>query len=229
MKKITTLFLFLSLVLSSTRASVGGTITTNPATIVANMPFVISYDGTGTNFTNWTPQCFIHVWLLPKAEMTFTGDYAPAWISCNSDADYLAIDTKYKMTHDGIANSGKYSISISNLYTYFNVLDEDKSKIDKFGIIVRAQYSGDNNQTNDFLLSVTNPSTELADVTEKYVLNTENEIITVNFNGTASIQLYTITGQLLHSATVSNQFTQNIKQGAYILKINGDVHKILVK
>jgi hypothetical protein len=159
MRTIFTLFMALFMASSMAFAGEAGTLTPTPNPIVPNTSVTINYDGTGTNFANWTPRCFIHVWLVPKAGQTFIGNYAPAWTTCNSEGEYDALDAKYKMTHDGTANSGKYAITIANLYTFFGVLEEDKAKVDKFGIIVRAQYSGGNNQTNDFLLNVTNPST----------------------------------------------------------------------
>ena len=213
----------------SASAYQGGTLTPNPNPIVPNMSVVINYDGTGTNFANWTPQCFIHVWLVPKSGMTFTGNYAPAWIACNGDADYANIDAKYKMTHDGVPNSGKYSITIANLYTYMGVLDEDKSKVDKFGVIVRAQYSGSNNQTNDFLLNVTNPTTDFNPAEQQLILSSENGKLTAKFTGMANIQLFTMTGQLVRSDVFTNEFTQSVKSGAYILRINGESHKVIIK
>lgn len=211
------------------KAAQGGTLTPNPSPIVPNASVTINYDGTGTNFANWTPKCFIHVWLVPKSGMTFTGNYAPAWIACDGDNDYEAIDAKYKMTHDGVPNSGKYSITIANLYTYMGVLDEDKSKVDKFGVIVRAEYPGDGNQTNDFLLAVTDPTTGLSDIEKNFVLTSDNGKIQAQFDGTADIQLCTLTGQLIRSTVVTNNFTEMVKSGIYIFRINGKAHKVVVQ
>jgi hypothetical protein len=229
MRTIFTLFMALFMASSMVFAGEAGTLTPTPNPIVPNASVTINYDGTGTNFANWTPRCFIHVWLVPKAGQTFTGNYAPAWTTCNSDGEYDALDAKYKMTHDGTANSGKYSITIANLYTFFNVLEEDKAKVDKFGIIVRAQYSGGNNQTNDFLLNVTNPSTGVEKNIYYTTIRTDNNTISASFAGNANIQLFTATGQQICSEHALNQFSMRVKSGIYLMSINGKSTKVVVK
>lgn len=231
MKKIITLLFVITVVFSFGYAAEGGTLTPNPNPIIPNQSVLISYDGTGTNFASWTPRCFIHVWLVPKTGQTFTGNYAPAWATCNSEGDYDAIDAKYKMTHDGVTNSGKYSITISNLYTFMGVLNEDKTKIDKFGVIVRAQYSGDNNQTQDFLLNVGDATTSLSssNFNPSFNLSSQTGTIKVRFNGNAQVDLFSLTGQLIHSESAVNQFTQAVENGVYLLRINGQTHKVLVR
>jgi len=227
MKKTFTLFFAALMCVSFTFAGEGGTLTPDPNPIIPNQSVTINYDGTGTNFATWQPQCFIHVWLIPKSGQTFTGNYAPAWATCNGDQDYLAIDSKYKMTYSGTA--GKYSIIIPNLFAFFGVLDADKSKVAQFGIIVRAQYTGTNNQTNDFLLNVTDPNTTgLKALQSNILVSTQMGKLKVSYNGIAQAQLYTLTGQLVRATSFTNQFEQTLKSGAYILQINNETHKVLV-
>lgn len=228
MRTIFTLFVAMVLASSFTYAAEGGTLTPVPNPIVPNASVTINYDGTGTNFANWNPRCFIHVWLVSKTGQTFTGNYAPAWVTCNSEGEYDALDAKYKMTHDGIDKSGKYSITIANLYTFFNVLEEDKAKVDKFGVIVRAQYSGGNNQTTDFLLSVTNPSTDIKNATFESIVKTEKNTISALFGGKALVEVITVTGQKVTSLQAVNQFTANVNSGVYIVRINGKSTKVIV-
>lgn len=227
MKKTFTLFFAALFCVSFVFAGEGGTLIPNPNPIVPNQPVVINYDGTGTNFASWEPKCFIHVWLIPKSGQTFTGNYAPAWATCNSDADYGLIDSKYKMTYSGTA--GKYSITIPNLFTFFGVLDADKSKVAQFGVIVRAQFTGSNNQTNDFLLNVTDPNTTgLQNPQSNLQISTQTGKLKVSCNGMAQAQLHTLTGQLVRSTSFTNQFEQALKSGAYILQVNNKTHKVIV-
>ena len=63
----------------------------------------------------------------------------------------------------------------------------------------------------------------------KVKIITNNNSIVATFNGQAEIQLYTTTGQLIRSAVVSNEFTESVKSGAYILRFNGESHKVIIK
>ena len=145
--------LFVAALFSATLfAYEGGTMTSSSLTAAINPTETVtfSYDGTGTNFANWEPKCFVHTWLVAASGQTFSKDYGTTWVTCNGDNDYNALDDKVKMT---LQSKGHYTISM-NLKTFFNVADEDLPKIAKWGIIVRAQYGGDNNQTNDFFFDV---------------------------------------------------------------------------
>ncbi|MCR5050689.1 MAG: hypothetical protein K6A36_06345 [Paludibacteraceae bacterium] len=165
MKKI---FLFVVSALFSLNmvAKEGGSLTCSPAApIDPTATITISYDGTNTNFNNWDPQCFIHAWLVPVGNQTFSQAYGTDWVSCDGDADYTALDEKVKMTY---VSRGIYTISI-NIQSFFGVADEDLEKIEKLGIIVRAQYPGDNNQTDDFFLNVAIPGTPEPDSAKFYI------------------------------------------------------------
>jgi len=228
MRKTTILLITLFSITTFAFGNEGGTLTPTPNPIIPNQSVVINYDGTGTNFANWQPECFIHVWLVPKTGQSFTGNYAPAWATCNGESDYALIDSKYKMTYSGVA--GKYSITIPNLFTFFSVLDEDKTKVGQFGVIVRAQYSGSNNQTIDFLLNVTDATTTFINQPEtNFNISTQPGQINVQFDGLAQVELFTITGQLIRSVSAMNEFTQLVKNGAYLLRINGQTQKVMVK
>ena len=150
MRKILS-FLLMALFSVGMWAKEGGTLTSTTTPIDPTQTVTLTYDGTGTNFANWTPLCFIHTWLVPANEQTFSKDYGTSWANCNGDGDYAALDAKVKMTYAGTA--GKYTISM-NIKEFFGVAEADLAKIAKIGVIVRTQYSGDNNQTNDFFLNV---------------------------------------------------------------------------
>ena len=56
-----------------------------------------------------------------------------------------------------------------------------------------------------------------------------NRTVKATFNGEAQVELFTLSGQLIRNAKVANEFSQAVSAGAYILRINGTAHKVLVK
>lgn len=230
MKKSTLLFIAVLSINSFVFGQQGGTLTTVPGPIVPNQNFTMHYNGIGTGFQWWTPLMFIHTWLEPKPGLLFTkaGNYADnPWLNIAGDADYLAMDNKWKMTYDNSA--GQYFMTINNLFDYFNVLDVDKAKIGTMGVIVRAQWGGNDNQTISFSLNVGDAATGINNVVNNLFISTENNVLKVNFEGKANVQLFTITGKLISTANVENEFTQKIKSGFYLLRLNNETHKILVE
>jgi hypothetical protein len=60
-------------------------------------------------------------------------------------------------------------------------------------------------------------------------ISAENGIIQAKFDGTATIKLYSIAGQLINRTIANGSFTQAVNNGIYILSIDGKAHKVLVK
>ena len=60
-------------------------------------------------------------------------------------------------------------------------------------------------------------------------ISTESGKIIANFDGKAQVQLFTSTGQLISSATAENEFNKTVKSGVYLLRIDGQSHKVLVQ
>lgn len=56
-----------------------------------------------------------------------------------------------------------------------------------------------------------------------------NSTILAQFSGQANIELFTITGQLVKSVVVNNEFSENVNPGIYVLRVNGKSNKVLVK
>ncbi len=54
-------------------------------------------------------------------------------------------------------------------------------------------------------------------------------MINAKFNGIAQVELFNITGKLIRSAKAENQFIQSVDKGVYLLRINGQTHKVLVQ
>ena len=169
MKKIFSLFAAV-LFCTSMFAAQGGTLTVSPeGAINPSSDITLSYDGTGTNFANWEPKCFIHAWLDAAEGQTFSKGYTTEWKACNGDADYEALDANRKMTYAG--EKGKYTINL-NLKSFFGVAEEDLAKIGKLGVIICTQYVGgneeDQNKTQEFKLDV-NVSGDPGKVAKFYV------------------------------------------------------------
>ena len=150
MKRFFSFFVMMFAATSVMLAAEGGKLTSSKTPINPTETVTLNYDGTGTNFANWEPQCFVHAWLEAAEGKTFSKEYRPAWASCNGDEDYKNLDAKVKMT---LVEKGKYTIDI-NIKDFFDVAEADLENIAKLGIIVRAQYEGDNNKTNDLFLDV---------------------------------------------------------------------------
>ncbi|MFV0390869.1 MAG: T9SS type A sorting domain-containing protein [Paludibacteraceae bacterium] len=57
----------------------------------------------------------------------------------------------------------------------------------------------------------------------------ENNVVRAIFSGSARVELYSATGQQLKSIVTNNEFSETLRSGIYILRINGESHKVLVK
>ena len=58
------------------------------------------------------------------------------------------------------------------------------------------------------------------------LISIDKNQIKAHFEGTKQIQLYTISGQLLHTAVAENQFSYTVKSGIYLLRIDGQTYKL---
>lgn len=60
-------------------------------------------------------------------------------------------------------------------------------------------------------------------------ISVSNNHLNLKFEGMKKIELYTTAGQMVHTSNVCNQFDCTLNSGIYLLRINGDVHKVLIK
>ena len=157
MRKILSLLMVLFAATSLLFAKQGGTLSSNPAApIDPTKTVTLTYNGSQTDFANWQEElkCYIHAWLEPAQGQAFSKDYTTAWADCNSNEDYAKLDSKLKMNaYHYSYPKGMFSINM-NIKSFFNVADEDLPKIGRLGVIVRAQYKGDDNLTEDMFLNV---------------------------------------------------------------------------
>ena len=129
----------------------GGTISSSTGVPLSPTETItLTYDGTGTNFANWEPKCHIYARLDAKNGKELSKEYTTGWAACDGDDEYAALPAKVMMT---FVSKGIYSISM-NIKSFFGVADNDLEKIGQLCIVVRAQYEGDDNQTNDMFINV---------------------------------------------------------------------------
>lgn len=83
--------------------------------------------------------------------------------------------------------------------------------------------------TAGYKASFTKVMTGVSKLETSLQLSGANGKVTAHFDGSAKVELFNVSGQLMHAATVSNEFTQQVPSGAYLLRINGKTHKVLVR
>jgi len=59
-------------------------------------------------------------------------------------------------------------------------------------------------------------------------ISINNGSICVNFSGKAIIELFTISGTILHTQISEEEYSRKLVHGAYLLRINGKTHKIII-
>jgi hypothetical protein len=64
---------------------------------------------------------------------------------------------------------------------------------------------------------------------DNFTLSVSNKTITANFAGVSNVELYSISGQLLQKLTANKQFSQTLNTGIYVLRIDGESHKVVVR
>lgn len=60
-------------------------------------------------------------------------------------------------------------------------------------------------------------------------ISTESGKVTARFDGKADVQLFTSTGQLISSTSSENEFSKTVNSGVYLLRIDGQCHKVQVQ
>jgi hypothetical protein len=64
---------------------------------------------------------------------------------------------------------------------------------------------------------------------QQVLIFVDNGIIHAQFEGRAQVELFSITGQLLRSEIVENRFAHPTPRGIYLLRVNGQAHKVIVQ
>lgn len=71
-------------------------------------------------------------------------------------------------------------------------------------------------------------SSAISQTTSALRISSEPGMIKADFQGTAQIELFNVSGQKIRSVNVNNQFCETVKAGVYLLRINGETHKVVV-
>jgi hypothetical protein len=151
--------------------------------------------------------------IVPATEVIWTQ-------TASGDHDYQG--TKYGANIDLLAFSAIHSNTTYTLHIWAKTWDGVSS-------------SGDmwlNNGGSNYVATFTTGTivhTGVSKLESSLQLSGANGKVTARFDGSAQVELFNVSGQLMRSSYVSNEFSQNVQQGAYLLRINGKTHKVLVR
>jgi hypothetical protein len=91
-------------------------------------------------------------------------------------------------------------------------------------------YSVNNNyySNGDVIQVLTDLGTDNSKLESTLKLSGSNGKVCATFDGSAKVDLYSSSGQLMRSVNTENVFSEKVKAGLYLLRINGKTHKIVV-
>ena len=116
---------------------------------------------------------------------------------------------------------GKQSITL-------NGIDESRC----FQIVDATYETGDDDWGKRRIRSIECPfeiPNKLNTTKTKTMINIENRVLNVYFEGIAQIDIFTINGQLIKSEKADAHFETQLNNGVYLLRLNESTHKIVVK
>lgn len=132
---------------------------------------------------------------------------------------------------DGTTSSKWKSTAGVNVYTdYTLTLGQTYSLKVWFNATDGVSTLWDSNNSANYVATFTyDLGTGLSSPNSSIRIYSETGNVNATFEGLANVELYNIAGQLIHSTVVENKYNQQVKSGAYLLRINGETHKLLVK
>lgn len=90
-------------------------------------------------------------------------------------------------------------------------------------------YDNNNNNVSNYTAVISiSPSTTIEKLESTLKLSGANGKVCATFDGSAKVDLYSSSGQLMRSVNTENVFSEKVKAGLYLLRINGKTHKIVV-
>jgi hypothetical protein len=136
-----------------------------------------------------------------------------------------------------MTNSATNAVYSANLLTGdYKIVSLDKNSAIVWNDITPSNQtlgsSGNYNLVLDFATFAITAQSITTKLNDNFIFSTifsGNGNIKVHFDGVAQIELYTVTGQLIRSSSVTNEFIQSVKNGLYLLRINGQTKKIMVQ
>lgn len=141
---------------------------TNPNPVIENKPVTIEFHAGQSNFNNWEPEVFMYIGVQLN-----NGDkwqYVPAsWDDISNYDSNPAKAGKVKMELYEKKETGgqnKWKKEIPDLYSYFGIIRSPQTIITEIQVVFRSKYSGDNNQSIDYFIPV-------SEITEEKVMRIE--------------------------------------------------------
>ena len=198
--------------------------------------FIIITGWAGTNLSTYTPPVLSDT----KFYLDITGsDWAPL-----ADSFYKAI---FQDVSSAIYEVVFKPTTVSSIYKV-NVPVGNITQVRVERYLIQTQASSGGDQGKDYLyggtlncatvtgwflddaLTTYTPTATSTKLSE-FVLNvyTLNNQIIATFEGATRVELYTTTGQVLYKGQANSSFVYSVPQGVYLLRINGQTHKVLVK
>ena len=83
--------------------------------------------------------------------------------------------------------------------------------------------------TTDFTVEGGSPTTGLDVPALQAHVTTQGQTICAAFDGTATVKLYALNGQLLDSRVVAGEYTYTASAGLYLLEVDGTTYKVAVR
>lgn len=142
----------------------------------------------------------------------------------------------YNMTQTTIDVLGLATIPGTNTYTFEVTMKKrqywDSGVSEWDSMIPGGQSVAYDANNSGYMATFTkvNPTTSVGNTLESSLkLNGNNSTLTARFDGEAKVELYSTSGKLMDSKTISDVYTKSLNSGIYMLRINGVSHKVLVQ
>lgn len=165
----------------------------------------VGYSSTDSDPSTWTESNWVSA--------TYNGDFNGYNINANDEykanigAVIHAIGTYYYTSRFQIGSSS---------YVYGG-----------FSAIGGGFWNGTTNVSGSLIISTTTDN--LIPTNSSVIITSEQGTINAQFNGKAQIELFNSIGKLINSVKAENEFNQQVLNGIYLLRINGQTHKVLVQ
>ena len=191
--------------------------------------------GTFNASTTFTIEVIVKTWNQPGGLTTGGTYHYVIYPQGNRPNSPEFINLPLTQINDDGSGNKTWQFTVDN-YNLLNGLTEGNYVVEVYGEITGTGdptgpiYDNNNGNTTNYTANFTiSPSTAVDKVTSSLkVLNGTGKVSAI-FEGEADIQLYSLTGQLIRSAKAINEFSQAVKSGVYVLRVNNTAYKVIVK
>ena len=199
----------------------------SPSSLILNGGAGNAWAGSGDYYNTTSFKMYYRVYL--------SSGIAGSWASIDLDygAYYLGNNCTFDKSNANIDLMALATVPGTNIYTIEVVIS--KNQLYTGGswnsMIPGGQSVGYSASTAGYIATFSKSiATDINhQLQSNFKISTQSGQINVQFDGIAQVELYTITGQLIRSALSNNQFTQSVKKGIYLIRINGQTHKVLIQ